>query len=75
VLRGAADEVLAVLKAGNKKDPEKQVECEELLGPLPADKFASLVTIGKLITDWVSEADAPPPDNPLDTELGVGVQF
>lgn len=27
---------------------------EELLGPLAADKFAQLVAIGKLITDWTA---------------------
>lgn len=141
-----------MLKSKDRKDPEKQSGVEELLGPLAADKFAQLVAIGKLITDWVgqgttaqhacacvgvgrwwrgpyvtaqhanvsnntaaviqntcqewprgtyavmqavrhigepyvlaapvavpwlqvSEEDMPAADNPLDTELGVGVQF
>lgn len=53
VLRGAADEVLSVLKSKDLKDPEKQAGVEELLGPLGSDKMAQLVAIGKLITDWV----------------------
>jgi pre-mRNA-splicing helicase BRR2 len=53
VLRGAADEVLGVLKNKDMKDPEKQAGVEELLGPLGSDKMAQLVAIGKLITDWV----------------------
>ena len=55
VLRGAADEVLSVLKSKDLKDPEKQAGVEELLGPLSSDKMAQLVAISKLITDWVSE--------------------
>eukprot|EP00983_Pelagomonas_calceolata_P060820 1146539-Pelagomonas_calceolata.AAC.11 len=53
VLRGAADEVLSVLKSKDLKDPEKQAGVEELLGPLSSDKMAQLVAISKLITDWV----------------------
>uniref|UniRef100_A0A7S3QXY0 RNA helicase n=1 Tax=Dunaliella tertiolecta TaxID=3047 RepID=A0A7S3QXY0_DUNTE len=75
VLRGAADEVLSVLKSKDLKDPEKQAGVEELLGPLSSDKMAQLVAISKLITDWVSEEDLPPPDNPMDTEIGVAVEF
>ena len=55
MLRGAADEVLGVLKNSGLKDPEKQTGVEELLGPLAADKFSQLVAIGKLITDWVRD--------------------
>src|SRR4051794_214991 len=55
VLRGAADEVLAVLKAKDVKDPEKKSGAEELLGPLPEEEFAKLVALGKRITDWVSD--------------------
>lgn len=78
VLRGAADEVLGVLKDTSRKDPDKQGVCEELLGPLPADKFAQLVAIGKLITDWVAPGEvdeAAASAQAMDTELGVGVQF
>lgn len=58
VLRGAADEVLSVLKNKEIKDPERQAGVEELLGPLAADKLAQLVAIGKLITDWVGAGAA-----------------
>jgi hypothetical protein len=53
VLRGAADEVLSVLKSKDLKDPEKQAGVEELLGPLGSDKMAQLVAISKLITNCV----------------------
>ncbi len=32
---------------------------KELLGPLASDKFAHLVALGKLVTDWVAEGEAP----------------
>ena len=70
VLRGAAEEVLAVLKDDGLKDPERQSGVEALLGPLPGEKFAGLKAFGKLITDWVPEGEAPSgggADNPLDT--------
>lgn len=50
VLRGAAEEVLAVIKNENLKDPERQAECETLLGPLESDKFASMKAFGKVRT-------------------------
>lgn len=42
VLRGAADEVLAVLKNDNLTDPARHKEISELLGPTTDDRFAEL---------------------------------
>jgi pre-mRNA-splicing helicase BRR2 len=70
VLRGAAEEVLAVLKNDRLKDPEKQTEVESLLGTLPGEKFANLKVYSKLITDWAAEGEEPEgggADNPMDT--------
>lgn len=70
VLRGAAEEVLTVLKNDGLKDPERQSGVEALLGPLPGEKFAGLKAFSKLITDWVPEGEAPfggGADNPMDT--------
>lgn len=58
VLRGAAEEVLVVLKNDRLRDPERQKEVSELLGPVPGEKFAQLVAIGKLITDFSTEGNA-----------------
>ena len=43
ILRGAADEVLAVLKDDRKTDPERKREVEQLLGPIASEQFALLV--------------------------------
>ncbi|GIL50154.1 hypothetical protein Vafri_6292 [Volvox africanus] len=74
VLRGAADEVLAVLKNKDLRDPERQKECLALLGSCDDDMFARLVALGKRVTDYVAEAEAGPGDT-LDEELGVAVEF
>ena len=47
VLRGAAEEVLAVLKNDRLKDPERQSQVEALLGPVPGEKFAGLKAFSK----------------------------
>lgn len=82
VLRGAADEVLAALKNDRLKDPERQKEVNGLLGPVPDEKFAQLVALGKLITDYVPEGEAALAaaaeangEGALDEDLGVAVEF
>eukprot|EP00775_Hariotina_reticulata_P007182 gene7182-7396_t len=76
VLRGAADEVLAVLKNQHATDPERQKECELLLGPISNERFAELVAIGKLISDYVGEGEALPAGDgqQLDEDIGVAVE-
>lgn len=39
------------------QDPDKKTECGLLLGTISEDKFAQLVAIGKLITDYVPESE------------------
>lgn len=51
VLKGAADEVLAVLKNQNLRDPDRQKQCVDLLGPTDNDTFAQLVALGKVRAD------------------------
>lgn len=80
VLRGAADEVLATLKNDHMKDPDRHKEINSLLGTLPNEKFAQLVALGKLITDFVPEGEAAAAgaadgEGALDEELGVAVEF
>lgn len=58
-------------------DPERQKECEELLGPLPSERFAELVVLGKLITDYVGEGEAvvgPNDEDAIDEDIGVAVE-
>jgi len=77
VLRGAADEVLAVLKDDRHTDPEKKRTVEALIGGTTSEKFASLVAIGKMITDWTApgEVEAAAAGEVLDDDIGVAVEF
>ncbi|CAI5996773.1 unnamed protein product [Closterium sp. NIES-64] len=52
VLRGAADEVLTVLKDDKLTDPERKREIEKLLNAMPNERFAEFVALGKRITDY-----------------------
>lgn len=52
ILRGAADEVLAILKDEKLTDPRRQAEIERLIRRLTPDRFAKLVTLGKAIHDF-----------------------
>ena len=52
VLRGAAEEVLEVLKDDRSTDPTRKQNVEKLLGPTSSERFAQFVAIGKLITDF-----------------------
>ena len=72
VLRGAADEVLAVLKDDRAKDTERKEEIEKLLNKIKDETFADIMHIGKRITDY-SKSDDMPEEDKLDQELGVAV--
>jgi pre-mRNA-splicing helicase BRR2 len=49
---------------------------EALLGPLESDVFAQLVAMGKLFTDYTSEADlAAMTEEGIDDDIGVAVEF
>ena len=79
VLRGAAEEVLEVLKDEHKTDPERKKNVEALMGATSSEKFAQFVAVGKLITDFnpgggPGEGDVVPGDT-LDDDIGVAVEF
>ncbi|GFQ00264.1 U5 small nuclear ribonucleoprotein 200 kDa helicase [Phtheirospermum japonicum] len=79
IVSGAADEILAVLKNENLKNPDKKKEIEKLLNPIPGHTFDQLVTIGRLITDFHDGGDAGDAaangDDGLDDDVGVAVEF
>ena len=56
-------------------------EVSSLLGPVEDAKFAELIAIGKLITDYAAagaeagDAAAAAADDALDEEIGVAVEF
>jgi pre-mRNA-splicing helicase BRR2 len=82
VLRGAADEVLSLLKDETLRDPERQAEVGKLIGRVDAEKFNQLVTLGKQITDFVEGGNGglgdeveDADDEKLDEDMGVAVVF
>ena len=58
VLCGAADEVLATLKADHMKEKEKKKEIGSLLGTLDDEEFAMLAGLGRRITDYGADKSA-----------------
>ncbi|KAK4751540.1 hypothetical protein SAY87_005022 [Trapa incisa] len=80
IVRGAADEILAVLKNETIKNPDKKKEIENMLNPIPNPVFDQLVSIGRLITDYQDGGDGAGPtpangDEALDDDVGVAVEF
>ncbi|XP_041761550.1 putative U5 small nuclear ribonucleoprotein 200 kDa helicase [Anopheles merus] len=84
ILRGAADEILAVLKNDRMKEREKKREIDGLLGSVADERFALLVNLGKKITDFGSDAATaiggagqagPGGDEPIDETYGINVRF
>lgn len=77
ILRGAADEVLGVLKNDKFKDPDKKKEIEKLLNSMSNERFGQLVAIGKLISDYseAGDAGAGGAGEALDDDIGVAVEF
>ena len=54
ILRGAAEEVLATLKADGKTNPERKAEIEGLLGPVDEERFGTLHMISELVSDFTT---------------------
>jgi pre-mRNA-splicing helicase BRR2 len=80
MVRSATDLVLEYLKSDDLKDFDKKREIESLVGPITAETFSQLISLGKKITDYGAEeeddknlddekADA------IDEEVGVAVVF
>mmetsp|Transcript_11324 Transcript_11324/g.39302 ORF Transcript_11324/g.39302 Transcript_11324/m.39302 type:complete len:1241 (-) Transcript_11324:3157-6879(-) len=79
VLRGAAEEVLYILKDDKLKSADRRVEIEKLVGASLAEKYSSLVSLGVQITDFgvsgAVRADAGDEGDKMDEEMGVAVVF
>lgn len=60
------------------QDPERHKEVDALLGAVADEKFAQLVALGKLITDWAPEdviLAGAEGEATLDDDIGVAVEF
>jgi pre-mRNA-splicing helicase BRR2 len=76
ILRGAADEILSLLKDDRLKDPERQKEIEKILPKLGVDKFSNLVKMGKRINDFhLGDDHENELEAKMDEEMGVAVVF
>lgn len=86
ILRGAADEVLAILKDEKMTDPRRLVEIEKMIRKVGPEKFNKLVTLGKAIHDFNvggkggregggEDGGEEEEDKMLDEEMGVRVEF
>ena len=52
VLKGALDEVLAILKTDGVQDKDKKTEIESLLDRIEETEFNSLMVLGQQLTDY-----------------------
>mmetsp|Transcript_34715 Transcript_34715/g.87733 ORF Transcript_34715/g.87733 Transcript_34715/m.87733 type:complete len:2149 (+) Transcript_34715:158-6604(+) len=75
ILRGAADEVLAVIKDDAVVGQAKQKACEQLLSSMTADKFSSLMQICGRITDFAAATQESLAGEGMDENIGVSVVF
>ena len=82
-MRGAAEEVLETLKDTSVNEKKRKEEVESLVGELSEEKFAKLVAVGKMITDFTPagqwEEGNPEYENgeneEMDDDVGVAVEF
>ena len=51
-IKGALDEIIAILKAEGLKDPERKMEIEGLIDRLNDNEFNSLIVLGQGLTDY-----------------------
>ncbi len=76
VLRGAADEVIALLKDDRLREPDKHKEINKMLTNVSNDAFAKLTSLSKRLIDFHSFADAPDTAQSIDdNDVGVAVVF
>ncbi|KAF8820355.1 putative activating signal cointegrator 1 complex subunit 3 [Cardiosporidium cionae] len=79
VVKGAADEIMAALKADNIKDIERRRNCEEVLGKMDDILFTKLYQLSKQISDYnqglKDQFDTDVRRGDLDDATGVGVVF
>jgi pre-mRNA-splicing helicase BRR2 len=76
ILRGAADEILSLLKDESMRAPDRQKEIEKIISRQSSEKYNKLVNLGKKITDFHNTNDDKEEDEvKMDEEMGVAVIF
>lgn len=62
-LKGATDEVIAILKQEGVQDAQRKTEIEYLIDRLSDSDFNSLVVFGQQLTDYTPQNDAKQEEN------------
>ena len=57
-IKGALDEIIAILKNEGYKDSDRKAEIESIIDRLSEQEFNSLTVLGQQLTDYVSEANS-----------------
>ncbi len=71
-IKGALDEVLAVLKTDNKRDSVRKSEVEVFLGKISNEEFNKLFQLSKNLIDYTVEVDD---QDGMNAEVGVNLQI
>jgi len=78
VIRGAADEMLSILKQERVNDPEKLKQAKLILPEMREDHFAKLVQISKRINDYSSSSIDEDEDHAMmndNDDIGISLVF
>ncbi|KAF2069048.1 hypothetical protein CYY_009635, partial [Polysphondylium violaceum] len=67
IIKGAADEIIAILKNDLIRAPEKKTEISKLLKGMSEEKFADLTNLGKAITDYKDQSSGVSSGTNLDS--------
>lgn len=71
VLKGAVDEMLAVLKAEEVQEADRKRDLEVLLGPLSKEDFAKFFSYSKLLVDYQLRPESRPSDAPAEVQIPI----
>ena len=71
VLKGAVDELLAVLKAEEVQEADRKRDLEVLLGPLSMEDFAKFFSLSKLLIDYQLRTESRPSDAPAEVQIPI----
>ncbi|GAM21299.1 hypothetical protein SAMD00019534_044740 [Acytostelium subglobosum LB1] len=74
IIKGAVDEILAILKNDHIRAPEKKTEISKLLKSMTEEQFAEITSMGRAITDYTdASASGKAALDSLDDSHGVAV--
>jgi pre-mRNA-splicing helicase BRR2 len=74
ILRGAAEEILAICKDENMRDGDRQREVSKILPQLPSERYNKLLGLSKRINDF-NTTPVQEDEVKMDEEMGVAVVF